>query len=211
MIEMWKKAMDNKGDAGSVLTDLSKAFDRLNHDLLLAKLNVYGYGKSALKFIYSYLKERKQRTKVTGSYSSWREVKSGVPEGSMLGPLLFNIFLNDIFYFIDKVKLANYADDNTAYAIDHNIEDLLKVLESETSVILNWFRINKMKSNDGKYHLIVANTSNVSVTMVSETIEASNSVKPLGINMDNGLNFNTHISKICKKGNQKLNTLARIS
>ena len=128
MIEMGKKAMVNKGDAGSVLTDVSKAFKCLNHSLLIAKLNAYGYDKSAFQFIYSYLKDRKLRTKVTGSYSSWRELKSGVPQGSILGPLLFNIFLNDIFYFIDKVKLANYADDNTAYAIDHNIEDLLKVL-----------------------------------------------------------------------------------
>ena len=125
--------------------------------------------------------------------------------------LLFNIFLNFIFYFTGKVKFANYADNNTAYAIDHNIQELLRVLETETSVILNWFRINEIKSNDDKCHLIVANTSNVSVTIGSEIIEASNSVKLLGINMDNELKFNTHISKICKKGNQKLHALARVS
>ena len=168
MIKMWKKAMDNKGDAGSVLTDLSKAFDCLNHDLLTAKLNAYGYDKSALKFIYGYLKERKQRTKVTGAYSSWRELRSGVSQESILGPLLFTRFLNDILFH----RQSQVSQDNTAYTIDHNIEDLIKGLETETSVILNWFRIKEMKSNDDKCYLIVANTSNVTVTMGSEIIEA---------------------------------------
>ena len=69
--------------------------------------------KSALVFVNNYLKERRQRTKVSGSYSTWRELKCGVPQGCILGPLLFNIFINDIFYFINKTKMANYADDNS--------------------------------------------------------------------------------------------------
>ena len=147
MLEEWKKPLDKKGNAGAILTDLSKAFDSLSHDLLIVKLSAYGLDNESLKFIRSNLTERKQRTKVGSSYSTWKFIKRGVPQGSILGRLLFNIFLNDIFYFIKDVSIANYADDNTPYAMDINVTALLETLELGTNVLLDWFRINEMKPN----------------------------------------------------------------
>ena len=117
MIERWKKDLDKNKYVGAVLTDLFKDFDWINREILIAKLEAYGFGKTALVFIYDYLSGRNQRTRVNSSYSTWREIKSGVPQGSILGPLLFTIILNDIFLFTEKTQITNYADDNTPLKI----------------------------------------------------------------------------------------------
>ena len=166
---------------------------------------------SALDYIYNYLKDRKQRTKVGNAYSSWKELKCGVPQDSILGPLLFNIFINDIFYFIDETKIANYADDTTVYATEVNLTELLKLLEKESIIVLDWFKKNEMKSNDDKCHLIVANKENISLNLECDIIESSDTVKLLGVFIDRKLDFSEHVSKLCKKGNQKMHALARIS
>ena len=110
--------------AGAILTDHSKAFDCLNHDLFIAKLEAYGFVQASLAYVSSYLSRRKQRTKINNSFSSWSHITSSVPPGSILGPLLFNIYLNDIFYFVDKTKLIKYADNSALYAIETKIDTL---------------------------------------------------------------------------------------
>ena len=211
MLELWRKALDKKQYAAAVLTDLSKAFDCLNHELLIAKLEAYAFDENSLTYIHSYLTERKQRTKINTSYSSWKEIKSGVPQGSILGPLLFNIFLNDIFLFVTDTKIANYADDNTAYASGNNIEELLNIVENDISKLFRWFQLNEMKSNEDKCHLLVSNREDVSIQIGNEIIEGNSSVKLLGVTIDNNLNFNEHVTKICNKASQKLHALARVS
>ena len=211
MLETWKRALDNKKCVGAVLTDLSKAFDSLNHELIIAKFEAYGFHLEALVFIYDYLTKRTQRTKVKSDYSSEREIKYGVPQGSILGPLVFNINLNDMFFFITKSKIANWADDNTPYVIEDNLEKLLDSLKEETNVILDWFDFNEMKANSDKSHLFVINSKNDKIILHNEEIIGEEKVKLLGVTIDNKLNFKEHITMICKKANQKLHALARVA
>ena len=157
LIEKWKSMLDKHRFAGVILMDLSKAFDTINHDLLLAKLNAYGFDKQTLKLLSSYLKHRWQRTKINQSFSSWAELKEGVPQGSVLGPLLFNIYINDLFFIMKQTDIYKYADDdNTLNVCDMNIENVLKRLEHDALLAVEWFQNNYMKLNEEKCHLLLS-------------------------------------------------------
>ena len=137
LIETWKNSVDNKNSFGTLLTDLSKALDCINNDLLVAKLNAYGVDKYCLKLIFSYLKNKTQRVRIDNTWSSWKTVKFGVPQGSILGPLLFNIYLCDLFYFISKWPVANYADDTTPYFNGRNIPEVIDSIEQCAKIIFH--------------------------------------------------------------------------
>ena len=96
--------------------DLSKAYDCVNHDLIIAKLEAYGVGENSLRLIQNYLSQRQQRVKVGSSFSEWLEIILGIPQGSILGPILFNVFINDLLLFIKETDICNFADDTTLYA-----------------------------------------------------------------------------------------------
>ena len=156
MLEKWKSAVDKGKVFDALLTDLSKAFDCLPHELIIAKLNAYGFKLPALKLMHSYLSHRKQRTKVNHAYSSWDEILFGMPQGSILGPILFNIFLSDLLLVISNTDFSSYADDNTIYDSGNSIDDVISFLQESAEKLFQWFSHNQMKGNTDKCNLIVS-------------------------------------------------------
>ena len=211
MLEKWKRSVDKGKVFGALLTDLSKAFDCLDHELLIAKLNAYGFSLNALKLIHNYLSNRKQRTKINSSCSSWQDILFGVPQGSILGPLLFNIYLIDLFFTIEDTDIASYADDNTPYMSSDTIEGLIQSLEEVSKKLFKWFDDNLMKSNADKCHLLVNTNESVKITIRDFDINNSTCEKLLGVKFDNKISFDEYITNLCKKGNRKLHALSRIT
>ena len=165
----------------------------------------------ALTLVKSYLSNRWQRTKINTSFSSWSELIVGVPQGSVLGPLLFNIFINDLFFVICDTDVCNYADDNTIYCCDMKLDTLMEKLECDVENAIEWFESNGMMLNSGKCHLLVCGNkfeSMIGKIGNSKLIEEK-SVKLLGINIDSDLKFENHMKSICKTASKKLNALAR--
>ena len=212
MLEEIKKNLDKGKVSGMLLTDLSKAFDCIVHDLLVAKLHAYCFDYTALALVNSYLSGRKQRTKIAISFSYWTEIILGVPQGSILGPLFLNIYINDIFLATEVTDIVNFADDNTPFACDTTTDLVITRLERDIYNLCKWFKLNYLKSNEDKCHLLMSNPSgDLSIKVGNEIISNSHEVKLLGITINNSLNFDTHVAKLCKKANQKLHALARLS
>ena len=140
---------------------------------MIAKLNAYGFDNKAVRFVYDYLTSRKQRTKISDTYSSWQEILSGVPQGSILGPLLFNIDICGLFFIIKDCDIANYADDNTPYLSRKNVEEVLNGLENVSSNLFQWFAENKLKGNATKCDLLISSGENVRVNIGTSQIRNS--------------------------------------
>jgi hypothetical protein len=134
--------------------DLSKAFDCLPHDILLDKLSAYGISSHSVSILKSYLSNRKQQIKVNIVLSSWADIHKGVPHWSILGTVLFNVFINDIFHFISDSSLYNYADDNTLSFCNPDFDALISTLETDSNELIEWFRINKIQANTDKFQCL---------------------------------------------------------
>ena len=143
MIEKARKILDKGGTFGTLLTDLyEKAFDCMGHDLLIAKLNALNFDMNALNLVFNYLTGRKQRVKINSSFSSYLDIFQGVPKGSVLGPPLFDLFLCDLFLFVEEVDIMSYADDNAPYVCSENIDVTLEKLEEVGKVLFDCFSNN---------------------------------------------------------------------
>ena len=188
-IETCNKSIDSGGIAGAV------------------------FSRSALLFVYSYLDNRRQRVKVNGSFSSWTKASLGVPQGSVLGPLLFNIYLNDLLLFLEETEVCNYTDDTTSYTCGPNVENVVAKLEDDALARSEWFPNDGMKLNEDKCHLMIfgGKSDEVYVKIGEANVKESKEEKLLGIMFDQTLSFKQHVKTLCKKASQKLHALARIS
>ncbi len=204
LIDSWKYALENYNFVGTVLLDLSKTFDCIPHGLLITKMSAYGLGNKVCEFMASYLSERYQRVKISNRRSSWTPLLKGIPQGSCLGPFLFNIFMNDIFYFREIGDPANYADDNTLDHIASTIETVLSALQKDTTNAIKWFDKNYMQANPTKFQFMFMKEytskeiSSEFLNVNDIKIPAETEVKLLDMTIDNKLKFDKHVDKLCK-------------
>ena len=214
LLKNWQKTLDKSGVIGTVLMDLSKAYDCLPHDLLIAKLVAYGFEDSATFLISDYLSKRYQRVKIGSIFSSYLEIFRGVPQGSILGPILFNIFINDLIFFIQETEVCNFADDTTIYSCSLNYKEAAHKLSNDTHIVLNWFKVNSMVANPGKFQIMFLGSkidnSKITFAIENKQIKCKREVKLLGITIDEKLTFTKHIANICSLANNRLRALTRI-
>jgi hypothetical protein len=175
------------------------------------KLMVYGLSQSALEMLNSYLTNRKQCVKIGQNTSDLLDIVKGVTQGSILVPILFNIFVNYLFFFVHKCELYNYADDNTLSKSDKSLEKVIASLEENRKALINWFSSNKMQANPEKFQAISlgkkTHDKNIIFNLDGISIVCDDEVKRLGVTIDFKLNFNSHITNICKKAARQLNVL----
>jgi hypothetical protein len=216
MTEDWRESLDNNLTIGVIAIDLSKAFDCMPHGLLLAKMSAYGFDEDSCKLMGSYLMNRHQRVKIGETFSDWVKNIKGVPQGSILGPLLFNIFINDFLYFDFNSKIYNYADDNTLSCVESDLTLLKQKLESDCLQAMQWFEFNSMKANASKFQLMFLSrnesleTHSINISIGSTDIRSTHSINILGIELDNKLRFQLHTDEICGQAAKQINALKRI-
>ena len=189
---------------------LSKAFDCLSYDLFIAKLHAYGFSIKSIRLIYNYLTNRIHRVKIESCFSDWLEFQAGVPQGSILGPLLFNLFINDLFLLNISSEICNFADDNTLSAEGDLLSEVVSKLKTDLSNVLHWFKINSLAPNSEKFQLMFLGNPGTTLDVNGFKLKPSQYVKLLGVEIDNELKFTQHIKSICKKASQKTNALLRI-
>ena len=202
MIQLCKEALDKGKSVGAIFMDLSKAFDTLIHDLLIAKLEAYRYSENSLNYIRSCFRNCLQRTNVNNNFSLREDIFTGVRQRSILGSLIFNIYINDKFLFLDNVCLSNYADDTTLYSIGENHNTNRNILNKNCLSLQKCFYDNYVVLNSGKccYMSFGTNPDKRDLILEGSTkIPLSEEYVILGVTIGNRLTFYYYLKNLCKK------------
>lgn len=207
--------LDNKLCQITVLCDLSKAFDIVSHDILLNKLENYGIRGKANDFWRSYLSFRRQYTVFNNTPSSIKQVHHGVPQESVLGPLLFLIYVNDMVRISSKVKFLLFADDTTLFIQGSNIDEMVLTLDNELVQLSSWMKSNKLTINASKIFFMVTCVKNMSLDNASVKIDNCvlsrvNHIKSLGVTIDEKLTWRPHLLSLRTKISQITGVLYRV-
>ena len=216
-IDRITKAIEDKKHTIGLFIDLKKAFDTVNIRILLAKLNVYGIRGNALSWFESYLSNRTQSVKYCNNVSSALPVTLGVPQGSILGPLLFILYVNDMPNVFDSVWPIIFADDTTLFVSSKTIDDALQTFNDELSALVHWFNANKLSLNLSKTHYMVFTTSpqvratKVDFNVDNNPINQVTKTKFLGVVIDDQLRWCDHIDHVCTKVRKSLGIIKRAS
>jgi hypothetical protein len=200
-----------------VFLDLSKAFDTINHSILLQKLSCYGVRGLALSWFESYLSSRNQFTNIKNTHSEQMSISCGVPQGSILGPLLFLIYVNDINNIVSTGHPILFADDTNILFMDNSLTRLKETVNNEMSSISKWFNVNKLSINTAKTKYILfhqkhrnINLENHHICINGTRIEHVPNMKFLGVIIDQNLSWKNHVDHICRKIGKALGVLHRI-
>lgn len=211
IVHDWASTINRHGQVDALLLDFSKAFDKVSHVKLLHKLNGYGIRGKTYNWISSFLLNRSQFVSVNGSHSSYIPVTSGVPQGSVLGPALFLLFINDITSQSSS-QLRLFADDTVMYRTINSFTDH-QTLQDDLTNLSNWAKVWQMKFNVSKCHLLsITNKrkpSNFSYTINEEVLPKSTEQDYLGVRCSSNLRWGAHCSKISDKANKVLGLIRR--
>ena len=219
IIDDWITAIDKNKIVGTVLLDLSKAFDLVDHKILLSKLRCYQFGEGSLTWFESYLTQRQQQVSIAGKLSSSMHISSGVPQGSVLGPLLFLLYINDLALEIDKSLIDFFADDATLTMTGTCTADIAQELNSDVVSAVNWCKRNKMTVNILKTKAMFLSSAQrqsylqenaPNIRIGNDQIQLSSHEKLLGVIVDSSLNWSSQVEATLKKGNSLLYLLGRI-
>ena len=203
--ETIKNSVDNGKLGCGIFLDLKKAFDTVSHDILLEKLEYYGVRGVALKWFGSYLTDRKQFVSVNGVSSDILDMKCGVPQGSVLGPLLFLIFINDLPSVSKKLKFYLFTDDTNIYFDAEKLEKIEKTVNAELKKVNRWLLLNKLALNVEKSNFVLFHSTSktcskkLKIKIGSKRLKEENHVKFLGVLVDSTLSWKPHIIELTKK------------